>query len=261
MTFSSVKESDVTRAIVTEFASMLEEHAQNDVIVVGGGPSGLMAARDLSSEGFSVLIVERNNYLGGGFWIGGYLMNTITIREPAETILDELRVPHKGVSEGLHVSEGPHACSKLVAAACEAGTKILNMTSFDDVVFREDGRVAGVVVNWTPVSALPREITCVDPIALESRVVLDATGHDAAVASKLQERGVLSLKGYGAMWVERSEDLVVEHTGEIHPGLFVSGMAVATCYGLPRMGPTFGAMLVSGRKAATQIKEKLESRS
>lgn len=258
MAFSPVKERDVTRAIVAQFASMLEEHAQNDLVIVGGGPSGLMAARDLSAEGFSVLVIERNNYLGGGFWVGGFLMNTVTVRKPAQLILDELGVPHVEVSEGLHVAEGPHACSKLVAAACDAGAKILNMTSFDDVVFREGGRVAGVVVNWTPVSALPREITCVDPIALESQVVLDATGHDAAVAGKLQERGILKLKGFGAMWVERSEDLVVEHTGEIHPGLVVTGMAAATCYGLPRMGPTFGAMLASGRKAATEIKKELE---
>jgi ribulose 1,5-bisphosphate synthetase/thiazole synthase len=36
-----------------------------------------------------------------------------------------------------------------------AGAKIINMTKVDDVV-----------INWTPVGALPRAITCVDPVAI-----------------------------------------------------------------------------------------------
>lgn len=248
--FKSASESEVTRAIVGEFARDMEEFAETDVIVIGGGPSGLMAARDLALKKVRVLVVERNNYLGGGFWIGGYLMNTITVRAPAEKVLDELDISYKKSSENLYMTSGPLACSKLIAATCEAGAKILNMTKFDDVVLREKNRVAGAVVNWTPVSALPREITCVDPIALESKLVIDATGHDASVVRKLEERGLIKVPGFGAMWIEKSEDLVVEHTGEAHPGLIVMGMAVSTTYGLPRMGPTFGAMLLSGKKGA-----------
>jgi thiamine thiazole synthase len=94
-------------------------------------------------------------------------------------------------------------------------------------------------------------------VALETKVVVDATGHDACVVKKLEERGLVKTQGFGAMWVERSEDLLVEHTGEVHSGLIAIGMSVATTYGLPRMGPTFGAMLLSGRKGAKIIKEYL----
>ncbi len=255
--FSPVGEKDITRAIVTEFAKQFEEYVESDCIIIGGGPSGLMAGRGLARAGKKVLIVERNNYLGGGFWIGGYLMNKVTVRHPAEKILDELGIPYQAVKEGLFVADGPHACSKLIAAACDSGVKFANMTVFEDLVLREDGRVCGAVINWTPISALPREITCVDPVAIEAPLLIDATGHDAQVVKKLEERGLIKTKGYGAMWVERSEDLIVEHTGEVHPGLIVIGMAVSTTYGLPRMGPTFGAMLLSGKIAAEIALEKL----
>lgn len=258
--FSQVGEKEVTRAIVAEFAKQFEEYVESDCIIIGAGPAGLTAGRILAQEGVKTLIVERNNYLGGGFWIGGYLMNKVTVRSPAHKMLDELGIPHSEYSPGLHVADGPHACSKVIAAACDAGVKFANMTVFDDVVLREQNRIAGVVINWTPIQALPREITCVDPVALETKVVIDATGHDARVARKLEERGLLKIVGYGAMWVEQSEDLVVEHTGEAHPGLIVAGMAVSTVYGLPRMGPTFGAMLLSGKRAAEAAIEVLRGK-
>lgn len=251
--FSSVGEKEVTRAIVDEFAKQFHQYVESECIIIGAGPSGLMCGAELAKKGVKVFIIERNNYLGGGFWIGGYLMNKLTVREPAHKVLKALGIPYKRVTKGLCVADGPHACSKLIAYACDAGVKFANMTIFDDVVLREDNRVAGVVINWTPVASLPREITCVDPVAIESKVVVDSTGHDACVVKKLEERGVLKTKGFGAMWVERSEDLVVEYTGEAHPGLVVCGMAVTTTHGLPRMGPTFGAMLLSGKKAAEVV--------
>jgi len=256
--FTAAGEKEVTRAIVETFSRDLQDCIESDVIVVGGGPSGLVAARELAAKGVKVLVVERNNYLGGGFWMGGYLMNKTTVRAPANEVLEELGIPSEEFSPGLYVSDAPHACSKLIATACEAGAKVLNMTKVDDVVLREKNRVAGVVVNWTPVSSLPKEVACVDPISLESKLVIDATGHDAVVVKKLEGQGILESKGCGAMWVEKSEDAVVERTGEVHPGLIVCGMAVSAMYGLPRMGPTFGSMLLSGKRAAEMALDRLE---
>jgi thiamine thiazole synthase len=256
--FSKVSEKDVTKAIVSEFTEEFLDYVESDVIIIGAGPSGLMAARRLAEKGVKTLLIESNNYLGGGFWIGGYLMNKLTVREPGERILEEIGVPYKKVKDGLFVADGPHACSKLIGSALDAGSKVINMTKFDDVVIRDD-KVAGVVINWTPVSALPRAITCVDPVALESKIVIDATGHDAVVVKSLEERGVVDTEGFQGMWVEKSEDAIVEHTQEVYPGLLVTGMAVATTYGSPRMGPTFGGMLLSGEKVAEVAIEKLKS--
>jgi len=256
--FHPVREVEVAKAIVSSFSRQFEDYAESDVIIVGAGPSGLIAGRELGKAGVKVLIIERNNYLGGGFWIGGYFMNKVTLRAPAQEILDELNVPYSIVSEGLYVADAPYACSKLIGAACDAGVKFLQLTLMEDLVVREDNRVAGVVINWSPIAHFPKEVSALDPIPLETKVVIDATGHDACVARKLEQRGALKLTGEGALWIDKSEDAVVEHTGEVYPGLIVAGMAVAAVYGLPRMGPTFGGMLLSGKRAAEVAIEILE---
>jgi thiazole biosynthesis enzyme len=255
--FTPVGEAAITRTIVSEFAKEFNEFVESDCIIVGAGPSGLVAARNIARAGKKVVILERNNYLGGGFWSGGYLMPTVTVRHPGEKFLDELGVPYRAVREGLVVCDAPHACSTLIAAACGAGAKVMNNTMLEDLVIKENG-VCGAVINWAAVASLPKEIAALDPVVLEAPFIIDATGHDAAVCAKLAKRKLLELRGEGAMWIDKSEDLIVEHTSECYPGLIVAGMAVAAVYGVERMGPTFGAMFLSGEAAARLVLDKLE---
>jgi thiazole biosynthesis enzyme len=226
--FADVGEAEITRAIADEFFSVFTERITSDVIIIGGG-----------------------------YWLGGYMMNPVTVRAPAQKIWDELGVPYKKVSDGLYITAGPHAVSKLIAATCDAGVKFLNLTKFDDLILKY-GRVSGLVVNWMPVSALPRNITCVDPVALESKMVIDASGHDSVAVKRLVDRKLVEWKGMNPMWVEDGEDKVVTHTGEVYPGLVIAGMSVTETHGLPRMGPTFGSMLFSGKRAAEITAAKLK---
>ena len=255
--FTDVREVEITRAIADEFHEVLIDRAESDVIIIGAGPAGLTASRELSNMGFKVLVIEQNNYLGGGYWLGGYMMNPVTVREPAQKIWDELGIPYKKVNDGLYLTPGPHAVSKLIAGACDAGVKFLNLTKFDDLVFK-NGRVSGIVVNWMPVSALPRNITCVDPVAFEAKVIIDASGHDSVAVKRLVDRGLVDWKGMNPMYVNEGEEHVVEKTGEVFPGLIAAGMSVTETHGLARMGPTFGSMLFSGKKAAEIAAEKIK---
>lgn len=262
--FAPVGEKEITRALVNRFNQTFDSIIDADVVVVGAGPSGIVASGELARNGVNVVCLESNNYLGGGFWVGGFMMNPLTVRAPAQKVLDEIGCHYTGAdgTDGLFLTTGPEACSKTIAWACDQGVVFQNVTNMEDIVLREgtDGkpRVAGTVVNWSPVASLPRQITCLDPVALEAKIVIDATGHDADCLSKLRDMGLAELPGHGSMWIERSEDLVVENTGFVYPGLIVAGMAVTTAYGLPRMGPTFGAMLLSGKKAAKVALEQLK---
>jgi thiamine thiazole synthase len=221
----------------------------------------LLCARDLANHGFKTLLLEQGLALGGGFWSGGYLMNKATICAPADLILEELGIPYKPIKEcdGMTMVDPPHATARLIAAAYEAGAKVMNLTRVLDLIVREAGSLEGVVVNNTTAEMAGHDIIHVDPIALESQIVVDATGHDAVVVDLLNRRNLHSkVPGNGAMWVAKSEALVVENTREIYPNCFVTGLAVAAVDGSPRMGPAFGSMLLSGRRAAELVRLKLK---
>jgi thiamine thiazole synthase len=256
---SALREKEITRTIAREHFAAFEEMVESDVIIVGGGPSGLVCAKELASSGIKTLLIEQQNHLGGGFWNGGFLMNKAAIAHPAQEILLKLGVPCKETGRGMYIVDPPHATARLVSAVYEAGARVLNMTTVVDLIVRgESSAVEGVVVNWTALEAMGHDAAHVDPIALESKVVVDATGHDAATLGMLVRRKLVDpIPGNGAMWVERSEEDVMQKTGEVYPNLFVIGLAVAAVFGTPRMGPAFGAMLLSGKKGAELIRMKL----
>ncbi len=269
-----IRESDVSRIIIEGFAKDLLDYTRTDVIIVGSGPAGLVAAKYLAQDGVKTLIVERNIYGGGGFWQGGYLFPKTVVEEPAHEILREIGIELEEAKPGLHVADSFIVVAKLLAHVAECGAKLLNSTYVDDIIYK-DGRVSGVVVNWFPITQMPEFITCMDPIALESKVVIDATGHEANLAFRVKEiqeeiptsSGEYGLPGevdpkdrkrqHRAMNVTEAERLVVEYTQEVYPGLVICGMACASFFRLPRMGPIFGGMLRSGKRAADITLEML----
>jgi len=141
--------------------------------------------------------------------------------------------------------------------------RIFNLVTVEDLLVK-GGRVEGLVINWSPAEAasLP-----VDPLTVQSRYSVDATGHPLEVVKTLcRKSGVRLFTETGAILGERSmcadegEKFVVENTGEIAPNMFVAGMAACAAFGGPRMGPIFGGMLLSGKKVADIIINRLEEK-
>jgi len=66
------------------------------------------------------------------------------------------------------------------------------------------------------------------------------------------------IMGERPMNADKAEKDVIKNTKEIYPGLFVVGMAANAAFGGPRMGPIFGGMLLSGKKASEMIIKKIK---
>jgi thiamine thiazole synthase len=256
---TDTSEIHVTKTIVNEFVDdFIHNIMDSDIVVVGSGPCGVSAAQYAAKLGHKTVMIERNLYAGGGMWQGGYLMPKNTVRAPAHKILEDCGVRLKETEDGLYVCDSFEMVSKMLARACEAGVKLLNSTNVEDLILKAD-RVEGVVIQWYPAKQMPPFMTCMDPIAIRSKVVIDATGHDSVLVKRLSEQreGIPVPKGCGSLWVDEAEKQTVELTHEIYPGLVVAGMAATSTFGAPRMGPTFGGMLLAGKKAAELAHEKI----
>lgn len=255
-------EEKISQAIVKTYFEKLTDYLTVDVAIVGAGPSGLVAARDLADAGLKVAIFERKLAPGGGTWGGGMLFNEVVIQDNARSITDDFNIATRDAGDGYHTIDSVEFASGLIFGAMKKGARIFNAVSVEDIVFQEN-TVAGVVILWTPVERLGMHV---DPIVVTARAVLDGTGHPSEIATLAAKKAGVSLEtetggimGEKPMWVEKGEASTVESTKRVYPGLYVSGMAANNVSGGFRMGPIFGGMLVSGRKVATLIKEDLHA--
>ncbi len=250
----------ISSAIVDTYFAKLKKNLSLDVAIVGGGPSGLVAAATLAKAGKKVALFERNLAPGGGMWGGAMLFNQIVIQNEATHILDEYGIRYERYDDDYVTLDSVESTSALIYHATHNGATIFNGCSTEDVVFHHK-KVSGVVINWAPVAKLGWHV---DPIAIMAKTVLDGTGHPSEIAAILARKNDIKLNtptggviGEMSMCVEEGEKATVEHTSLIYPGLYVSGMAANAVSGTSRMGPIFGGMLLSGKKVAKLILEEL----
>ena len=259
---SESPENLISSAIVSKFCGKLLDGLRLDVAIVGGGPSALVAARELASKGIKTAIFERKLAPGGGTWGGGMLFNEVVIQDEALPILDDIGIRHEKIAgaPGYHTLDSVEMASGLIFGALQAGAKIFNSVSVEDIVFK-DGKVNGLVINWTPVERLGMHV---DPLTVIADCVLDGTGHPSEIIQLAVDKAKIKLDtptgkilGEKPMWVDNGEASTVENTKEYFPGLFACGMSANNCMGGYRMGPVFGGMLLSGKKVAGLIAGRL----
>ncbi|RLF07515.1 MAG: ribose 1,5-bisphosphate isomerase [Thermoprotei archaeon] len=261
MKLKSLPENEITKIIVENACRDWVENSYVDVVIVGAGPSGMTAARYLAKSGFKVVLFERRLSFGGGIGGGGMLFHKVVLGEPADQVLREAGCRLTPVGNGIYVVDAAEMIAKLASSAIDAGAKIIMGVTVDDVIYRDNPlRIEGVCIQWSAVQIAGLHV---DPMFVRCKAVVDATGHDAeviSVASRKVPNIPLTMPGERSAYSELSEQLVVEKTGKVIEGLYATGMAVAAVHGLPRMGPIFGSMLLSGKKIAEIIERDLRGR-
>ncbi|MDQ8005549.1 MAG: FAD-dependent oxidoreductase [Pedobacter sp.] len=170
--------------IIIEPAKELAVKKEVDVLVVGGGPAGLIAAQAAAEDGLKVMLIENRSFVGGNMTIGlpilGFLgqKGNQIIKGIPQKFIDKLRAVD-GASEHrpcpLHMSltlVEPEAVKNVgLEMLIEAGVDVL-LYAFCVGVIKEENQLKGVIIE----SKSGREV-------ILAKTIIDCTG-DADVAFK-----------------------------------------------------------------------------
>ncbi len=251
-----LEDTKISKIIIERFTAKLLANLENDVAIVGGGPAGLTASYYLAKAKKKVVLFERKLSLGGGMWGGGIMFNEIVVQDTGKEILDEFGIETHLCEDGYYSAGSIEAVTTLCSQAVKAGATIFNLFGVEDVMMTSE-RVTGLVINWSAVEIANLHV---DPITVKTGYVIDATGHAAEVAQIIEKKSGCKLLtptgsviGEKPMHADTGERMIIENTKEFFPGIIAAGMCANAVFGAPRMGPIFGGMLMSGKKAAELI--------
>jgi len=270
--FAPIRESQVSRAMTKRYFADLDKYAESDMVIVGAGSCGLSTAYILAKArpDLNIAIIEASVSPGGGCWLGGQLFSAMVLRKPADAFLADIGVPFEDDGNFVVVKHAALFMSTLMSKVLAMpNVKLFNATCVEDLITRPAGndavRVVGVVTNWTLVTLHHDNHSCMDPNTINAPVIISTTGHDGPFGAFCAKRlvsmnAVDKLGGMRALDMNSAEDAIVKATREVVPGLIMGGMELSELDGANRMGPTFGAMVMSGVKAAEEALAVFETR-
>ncbi|CAO3648374.1 unnamed protein product [Mucor fragilis] len=239
--FAPIRESQVSREMVTRYMNDMLHYAESDVVIVGCGSAGLSCAWELSKDpSLKIAIIEQSVSPGGGCWLGGQLFSAMVVRKPADKFLDELEIPYEEKENYVVVKHAALFTSTILSKLLmRPNVKLFNATAVEDLIVK-NGKVAGVVTNWTLVTLNHNTQSCMDPNVMEAKVIVSGTGHDgpmgASGVKRLESIGLIKgNKGMLSLDMNAAEDDIVKYTREVVPGMVVTGMELAELDGAPRM--------------------------
>lgn len=163
---------------IKEPAREIAVRAEADVLVVGGGPSGIMAAEAAAKDkNLKVMLIESRGFLGGNLTIGLPILSFLgpkgnqVIRGAAQKFIDRLRAKnaageHKRCKNhmSLTIIDPEEVKTTAWEIMDEAGVNVLCYTFVSDSIV-ENGEVKGVIIE----SKAGRE-------AILAKTVIDCTG-------------------------------------------------------------------------------------
>jgi hypothetical protein len=152
-------------ATITEPSRDTPVYGEFDVVVVGGGPAGIMAASSAARAGCSTLLIERYGFLGGAGTAGGlstfcglhartYGADVRVIRGLADDLLsrlvklDGLNAPHLTIADGIAAQAFDISAYKIAAdeLVTGSGARILFHAMAVGIVRRE-GAIDAVIIE------------------------------------------------------------------------------------------------------------------
>ncbi|MCX6377797.1 MAG: FAD-dependent oxidoreductase, partial [Armatimonadetes bacterium] len=168
--------------MIEEAEKAVPVRAEVDVLVVGGGPSGIIAALAAAGDGLRVALVEARSFVGGNLTIGLPVLGFLSAKgEPIiaglpQKFIDRLRAVNAASEHQacpLHVSltlVEPEAVKTIgLGMLTESGVDVMLHSQFAGVIMDGD-RLRGIITE----SKSGRE-------AIPAKAIIDCTG-DGEVA-------------------------------------------------------------------------------